>query len=137
MNKTIHKIAILLLILMLSGCATHHAWVQYELYLGLSTDSGRVEISDDQWLQFQNEIIVPRFPEGFTVHHAYGFWCSGTTPYSEQSNILVIVAPRRGDAENKIRAIAREYAQRFQQDAVLQVKTPADVLFIEADDPAN
>lgn len=122
MKKHVYKIQALFFILILSGCATHQAWVQYELYFGLSTDSGRVVISDDQWLQFQTETILPRFPEGFTVHHADEFWCSGTTPYSEQSNVLNIVAARGGDAENRIREIAREYAQRFRQDAVLQIK---------------
>jgi hypothetical protein len=125
-------LAILFLLLGGAGCATRLSWVKYEVYFGLTSDSGRIKITAAQWQQFQDEEILSRFPDGFTIHHVDGHWHSDGKPYAEPSVILDVVAPCNRDSEDKVTAIAREYAQRFRQDAVLLTKTPVDVDFLNS-----
>lgn len=96
---------------------------------GLSADSGQTSISDRQWQQFRDEEIVNRFPDGFTVYPADGYWRSGAETYSEPSRILLVVAPETGETENKLNAIAQAYALKFRQKAVLQMKSRVKVYF--------
>lgn len=130
MKKSTCLRLILLLLLLSAGCATHPAWVRYEVYFGLTADSGRVRITAEQWEQFQTEEILTRFPDGFTVHHADGHWRSDGKSYAEPSMILDVVAPCGHEADEKIDAIARAYVRQFHQDAVLKVKAPVAVEFV-------
>ena len=117
----------LLLVSFAAGCATQPTWSRYEMYFGLSADSGRTQISDLQWKQFIDEEIISRFPDGFTVCQANGYWRGDATTYIEPSVILMLVAPETGDTEKKLESIAQAYALRFRQDAVLQTKSPVKV----------
>ncbi|MBN1103131.1 MAG: DUF3574 domain-containing protein, partial [Deltaproteobacteria bacterium] len=120
---------ILLLVLSASGCATQSPWSRYEMCFGLSADAGRTRISDQQWQQFRDEEIVKRFPDGFTVYPANGYWRSGVKTYSEPSRVLMVVAPETEETEKKLKAIAEAYARRFRQKAVLQMKSAVKVYF--------
>ena len=124
---------VLPLVLFAAGCATQPTWCRYEMCFGLSADSGRTRISDQQWQQFRDEEIVKRFPDGFTVYPANGYWQSGAETYTEPSEILMVVAPDTKDTEKKLDAIAQSYAQRFRQKAVLQIKSHAKVDFHNAE----
>jgi hypothetical protein len=122
-------ILILLLVICASGCATQSTWSRYEMCFGLSADSGRTRISDQQWQQFRDEEIVNRFPDGFTVYPANGYWRSGADSYYEPSRVLMVVSPESEETEKKLNAIAQAYALRFRQKAVLQMKSPVKVYF--------
>ena len=52
---------------LLAGCrSTDTVWVRSELYLGLARpDAGSV--SDAEWRSFLDEVVSPRFPDGFTT----------------------------------------------------------------------
>ena len=136
MKRFLLRVAIPALIVFAAGCATRPTWSRYEMCFGRSADSGQTRISDQQWQQFRDEEIVPRFPDGFTVYHADGYWRSDAATYSEPSEVLVVVAPDPGDAGKKLDAIARAYARRFRQESVLQITSHVEVDFHEAAAPA-
>ncbi len=49
-----------------------------ELIFGRSI-GGRIEVSEKHWMQFVDEEITPRFPDGLTVFDAAGQWRDKTS----------------------------------------------------------
>jgi len=123
---------VLLLFFSTSGCTGHKRWSRYELCFGLSADSGRTVVSEEQWQQFLHEEIVNRFPDGFTLYPANGYWRSGAQIYNEPSQILMVVAPESVETETRLNAIAQAYIQRFRQEAVLQIRSEVKIEFHSA-----
>ena len=123
------RIVLLSLLLLGAGCATQQGWSRYEMCFGLSADSGRTRISEEQWQAFRDEEIVGRFPDGFTIYQGNGYWRADEKTYSEPSEILMVVAPDTGDTQKRLDDIASAYVRRFHQDAVLQTKSKAEVDF--------
>ena len=73
-----------------------------ELIFGRSI-GGRIEVSEKQWMQFVDDEITPRFPDGLTVFDAAGQWRDQTSKKitRESSKIVLIVLP--GNAEDLTR----------------------------------
>lgn len=115
--------------LLAAGCATPGAWARYELCFGMSADGGQTTITDRQWQQFLDEEVVARFPDGFTVFETKGYWLSGEKTLTEPSRVLMVVAPHDRATRDKLADIAERYIRRFQQEAVLQIHSPATVVF--------
>ena len=119
------------LLLALSGCATisrplctngQQPFVQEVLYFGTDTPSGRVAPQD--WAQFLAETVTPRFPEGLTVWPASGQWRSASgTVVQEPSYVLSLFHPESAAAETAVRELVASYKARFQQEAVLRVRS--------------
>jgi Protein of unknown function (DUF3574) len=124
--------ALLLAVLLLSGCLNveQQTWTRTELCFGLSKPDRSI-ISDEQWQAFINEQIVPRFPQGFTVVPAEGRWFQDGQTRSEPSRIVIIMHPKTSEDDVKIDMIAREYARRFNQDAVLRADGVSKVTFVD------
>lgn len=100
------------------------AMVRDTLYLGRNRpDGGRV--GDAEWQAFVDDVVVPRFPDGFTVVEARGHWRSGAGAIESEPSMLLIVL-HGGDAASSaaMTAIADEYKQRFRQEAVLHERGP-------------
>ena len=130
MTKRIASAIVLLAaILLAAGCATQPAWSRYELCFGRSSDSGNTTVSDREWERFRDAEIAARFPDGFTVYPANGFWRSDSKTYMEPSEILMVVAPDTAATRQKLDAIAQAYALQFHQESVLQIKSPAKIDF--------
>lgn len=127
--KPITLPSVFMSLLLFASCVTQPQWHRYELCFGLSQDNGKVIISGEAWQQFQNEEIAPRFPNGYTITQANGYWSNDGHTYSEPSEILLVVAPDSDNAQPKLEAIAQAYARQFHQDAVLQITSPAEVEF--------
>lgn len=125
-------LVLMAVVLLAAGCATQPRWSRYEVCFGLSANAGQTRVSDLQWQQFRDEEIVGRFPDGFTLYQANGYWRSGSVTYGEPSEILVVVAPDTQATRQKLDAIASAYARRFQQESVLQIKSRVDVEFHSA-----
>ncbi len=125
-------LAMLVTVSFISGCAVPSTWARYEVCFGLSTVGGDGRISVEQWQCFCEEEIVSRFPEGFTLIPADGYWQSEMETYREPSFILMVVAPDTQDTDRKITAITETYKQRFCQEAVLEIKSPVTVDFHNA-----
>lgn len=121
--RNISRVAPVVLAIALAACASH-AVVTDTLYFGTQTPAGTV--SPEQWQAFVDEVVTPRFPDGFTVTRGEGQWRGpdGAIVH-ESSYILELVhVDSRRDA-GAVAAIAAEYKARFHQDAVLRVRTPA------------
>lgn len=126
-----------MLIVMLAACAgvpAHgcgdglHAAVRDELYLGTATHDGQV--AADDWKRFVDDVVTPRFPQGFTVTRATGQWQAGDgATVREASHVLAVVHPDGRSGDDAVRAIADAYKARFKQESVLRVRAPACVSF--------
>lgn len=132
-----HAAAAAMVILICAGCASSAAWSRYEMCFGLTTDSGCMELSQAQWQEFVDMEIIPRFPDGFTVYHAQGFWRSGNETTSEPSRIVTIVAPDNAETRNKLNAVADAYMRQFSQESVLQIRTSSRIEFRRPRDKGN
>ena len=122
-------ILLVVITLFFVSCGNQNKWVRYELCMGLSIDSGKNVISETQWQQFLEKEIVTRFPNGFTIFDAKGYWHDQTSIYTEPSKIFMVVALKNNETRNKIRSIANSYIETFNQDAVLQITTDAEIEF--------
>ena len=88
------------------------------------------EVTEADWRCFCDEHVTPLFPDGYTSIDATGYWKgSNDTTARENSRMLLIVAPP--DAKAKVVSIARQYRERFQQEAVLVVTSTGEALFVE------
>ena len=120
---------LLLVVGLVAGCATAPRAINDRLYFGRSIPGGG-EISDAQWDKFVAEVVVPRFPEGFTVFHTDGHWRGDDgASVSEQSCVLEVTHAPDPAADAKVAEIGKAYRERFHQEAVLLIRTPAEMTF--------
>lgn len=99
-----------------------------EVYFGTAKPDGVV--STQAWTKFVDTEITPRFPGGFTLSQATGQWRSADGAIvHEPSNVLKIVHPGNELSETAVRDIVAIYKNKFQQEAVLRVRSQACVSF--------
>jgi len=137
MKQLSSVVTLLVAVLFASGCATHSDWTKYEMCFGLSADSGRTQISEGQWQEFQDDMIITNFPDGFTIYTANGYWRSVGQEYHEPSRILMVVAHDRENIREKLNAIAKAYALRFRQEAVLEISSSVAIDFHAQSSPSD
>jgi hypothetical protein len=114
----------------LAGCATTPAAVSDRLFFGRSIPGGG-EVTDAQWNSFVTEVVLPRFPGGFTVWRGSGHWKGDDGgAVSEETEVLEVVHAADPAADAKLDEIARIYRQSFHQDAVMRVRSPAELTLI-------
>jgi Protein of unknown function (DUF3574) len=125
-------LAPVLVMILIWGCrsAPQQTWTRTELCFGLSKPD-RTIIADAEWQSFIDQQIVPRFPAGFTVVPAEGRWFQDGQTRVEPSRIVIILHPKTHQTNAMIDEIAREYARRFNQDAVLRADGVSNVTFVE------
>lgn len=102
------------------------AWVQTELYFGRGTDDTDSEITDEQWQDFLDTEVTPRFPDGLTVLDGYGqFLNASGTIAAEDSTVLIILAPLdpTGETSAALDEIREAYKVAFDQESVLRTDT--------------
>ncbi|WP_158681583.1 DUF3574 domain-containing protein [Microbulbifer pacificus] len=102
--------------------------IQEHLYFGTRTPQGLV--SENAWATFVERIITPHFPEGLTVLTGSGQWqgASGNIE-REPSYVLSLIYSQDRQKDSAITEIIREYKRRFQQEAVLRVRSEVCVSF--------
>lgn len=114
---------------LVAGCATAPTTVNDRLYFGRSIPGGG-EVTDAQWTAFVDEVIVPRFPDGFSVSHGDGHWKGDDgKAVSEHSSVFEVTHAADPKIDARLEEIAKTYRARFNQDAVLRVRTPAEITF--------
>lgn len=123
--------SVIALALLLSACVSMPGrWavhgVSDRLFCGRSIPDGG-EVSDQEVERFLDEVVTPRFPEGFTSWTAVGNWQGDEEP----TLVLEFVHPYGHDFDRKVREIAEEYRRQFRQQAVLRVTEPAVMEIIE------
>jgi hypothetical protein len=112
------------------GCdAGDQRMVRDTLYFGRNIPGGGT-VSDAQWRAFLDEAVTPRFPDGLTLATAIGQWrgASGRIE-TEATQVVTLLHPGDAASREKVAAIAREYKQRFMQEAVLRERIPACTAF--------
>ena len=129
----------ILAVALAAGCAASNSnWRRTELYFGSSVPGGGGVVSDADWQAFLDQVVTPRFPDGFTVVQATGQYreSNGTLERNERTRIVIVLHPPRTMREDqaKLDEIAREYVRRFHQDSVLRTDGDADVQFVSVHD---
>jgi hypothetical protein len=124
---------VLAFVLLLSACASVPApsgvqGISDRLYCGRAIPGGG-EVTDADIDRFVEEVVTPRFPEGFTMWTATGSWRGKEEP----TLVLEFLHPYGRGVEEDVREIAEEYRRRFRQEAVLRVTLPAIIELVEAD----
>lgn len=117
--------------LLLTGCCctSRENWREYRIFCGMSQSDGAA--SEAEWEQFCEDCVTAEFPDGYTTLKATGHWKSDDAPVTmrEDSRIIVVLAP--SDAKDKVRRVAHQYRQLFNQEAVLIVTSPAEAEFVD------
>ncbi len=119
------RIAAVVLALSLSACASmaprvEPAVLSDRLFCGLSIPGGG-KVTQEELDAFINEVVEPRFPQGFTMWRAQGRWRGG----SEETMVLEFLHPHNQRLSDAVEEIAVEYRRRFKQEAVMRVMMPA------------
>jgi hypothetical protein len=120
----------------LQGDASHpgstQGWLETELYFGLGpADHPEQGITGQQWTDFLDREVTPRFPAGLSVADVYGQWLGQgkTTPSRLRSKMLIILHADTAENRDKIEAIRAAWKQLHGDRSVLRVTKPADVSF--------
>lgn len=94
-----------------------------ELYFGRDRPTGPM-VSEEEWRDFINGEVTPRFPDGFTVLEGRGQYRDKKgTIVRENSKVIVFLFPKneRKAAGIKIEEIRAVYCKRFDQESVLRI----------------
>lgn len=125
-------ILILCVALSAAGCATRRPaseWARSEVYFGMSRPDGSL-VSATEWQEFMNQEVTPRFPAGLTVLESSGQWRNLRGGIDrEPSKVLILVHARDRATEAQVDSIRKAYCARFEQEAVMKVTSPAQVVF--------
>ena len=92
---------------------------------------GHIAVSETQWLQFIDNEITPRFPEGLTAYDAAGQWWDPASKkiVRETSKVVLIVLPGNAEDLTRLNEIVEIYKRRFKQQSVGMILRPACVSF--------
>ena len=129
--------ALALFLVLTSACATtsqprfSEPALSDRLFFGLTIPGGG-EVTEEEWRAFLREEVTPRFPDGLTIWRAEGQW-RGRDGNIVREPVLVIEIVHRYDLrlDEELNAIAEAYKQRFRQEAVMRITTPARMEFVD------
>jgi hypothetical protein len=96
-----------------------------ELYFGTARPDGVV--TDQEFREFLDRIITPRFPDGLTLLKGDGqFSDSEGDIIKEESFVLILLYPLEEfhESSRRINAIREHYKDEFEQESVLRVDDP-------------
>jgi acetylornithine deacetylase/succinyl-diaminopimelate desuccinylase-like protein len=111
--------------------AAEQAWVSDRLFFGRDIPDGG-SVSEADWTAFLAEVVTPRFPDGLTVLRGEGQWLGANgAVVSEPSFVVEVNHPPSAAVDTALDEIAAEYKRRFRQEAVMRVRTRAEVEFHE------
>jgi hypothetical protein len=93
------------------------------LYFGTARPGGG-EVSAQEWVQFLERIVTPRFPQGLSVWPAAGQWRGNDGAIvREASQVLNLLHPGDARSEQAVQEIVSAYKTQFRQEAVLRVRS--------------
>lgn len=92
-----------------------------ELFFGLSRPGGVV--AEEEFQDFVDTVVTPRFPDGLTVVSAKGQFRDATsgTPVKEDAKVLILLYPFSRSSSRAVDEIRQGYKERFDQQSVLRV----------------
>jgi Protein of unknown function (DUF3574) len=105
-------------------------WSRTELYFGSDKHDGTA-VSEAEFMQFVDQEVTPRFPDGLTVLTGYGqFFDAEEVIEKERSMVLILLYPLTNfDAGKRIQEIRDAYKSLYRQESVLRVDTASYVSF--------
>ncbi len=90
--------------------------IQTQLFFSLATGDGK-GVSEQQFAQFLEEVVRPRFPDGMTVLDAYGQGkgspADAASLLHASTKLLILVHPNTPDAQNKLGEVKAQFRSRF------------------------
>jgi hypothetical protein len=98
-------------------------WVRGELYFGTTNPETKQPFSEEEFDQFLDAEITPRFPDGLTLLTGLGQWRDSEGVISQEtSKLLIILYPTESAAESsvKLEEIRALYEDQFSQESVLR-----------------
>jgi len=111
------------------SCNADNQMQQTTLYFGLSRPAGK-DITPQEWQQFVDNDVTPRFRDGLTVLDARGQWLGNDGKVArEQSKALMLIHGKDAQSESNIEALRNVYKSRFAQESVMRVDNPVCVQF--------
>ncbi|MCU6671017.1 DUF3574 domain-containing protein [Enterobacteriaceae bacterium H4N4] len=110
-------------------CKADNQMQQTTLYFGLNRPAGEA-ITGQEWQQFVDQDVTPRFRDGLTVFDARGQWLGNDGKVArESSKALMLIHGKDARSESNIEALRGVYKQRFAQESVMRVDQPVCVQF--------
>jgi hypothetical protein len=105
-------------------------WARTDLFFGAGKPDGG-EVTEQEFKQFLDDVVTPRFPDGLTVLVGMGQYRNQAGALvQERSTLLILLYPRRNNQTNaRIEEIREAYKTAFQQESVLRVDTKGRVSF--------
>jgi len=94
-----------------------------EIYFGRDKNDG-TQVSEEEWSEFLDEVVTPKFPDGLTVLDGKGqYRLENGTIVKENSKVLVLLyTPKTRVVNNaKIEQIRNEYKKMFKQESVMRI----------------
>jgi hypothetical protein len=132
-----HRLLVATAATLLSACATtgglrcapgETRTIVESLYFGTHKPGG--EVTAAEWQAFLAGVVTPRFPDGLTVWSAAGQWRGKSEAIEREPSYVVQIAhPDRPVHDDAVRAVVSEYERRFQQEAVMRVRSATCVSF--------
>jgi hypothetical protein len=99
-----------------------------ELFMGFEKPDG--EVTEEEFSNFIETIVIPLFPDGLTILDADGYWNSPERGLiRERSKIVLILHDGMDESIEKIEKIRATYKSLFNQDSVLRVDYIVNVSF--------
>ena len=110
-------------------CKADNQMQQTTLYFGLNRPAGEA-ITGQEWQQFVDQDVTPRFRDGLTVFDARGQWLGNDGKVArESSKALMLIHGKDAQSESNIETLRAIYKQRFAQESVMRVDQPVCVQF--------
>lgn len=110
-------------------CKAENQMQQTTLYYGLTRQGGKV-ITAQEWQQYVDNDVTPRFRDGLTAYDAQGQWLGSNGKVSkEPSKALMLIHSVDAQSDAKIDALRDIYKSRFAQESVMRVDQPVCVQF--------
>lgn len=104
--------------------------IQTQLFFSLATADGK-GVSEQQFAQFMEEVVRPRFPDGMTVLDAYGQGKGGTggalAMLHASTKLVILVHPNTPDAQAKLTEIKAQFRSRFGGSDIFHLDFPVRI----------
>ncbi len=104
-------------------------YARTELYFGLSKPNGVV--TEDEFQNFINTEVTPRFPNGLTLLSGKGQFrdSTGTLMIKEGTKLLILLYTFNNENSIAVEQIREAYKKTFQQESVMRVDEQSCVSF--------
>jgi len=100
-----------------------------ELLFGMKKPDGG-DVTEDEWREFLDAEITPRFPDGLTVLTGYGQWRSTSGGVASETSRVLLVWLKSSIANNdKIESIRTAWKSRYKQESVMRIDDTSCVSF--------